>query len=162
MKKIIIITALFSLIAMASEPVCTDQTSAEEITGQKEINTDVPNHLKGATIIVRQADGRETSVPAEKFKVVPRKQQFVVTKTKVNHSMTCETNVPNKNRVSALGGYGAKGGLKSSTNGSVAEVESKTGAVLGLQYQRMITDRLSLGIQGQDNKTGSLVLGIDF
>lgn len=161
MKKIIVFTALFSLISMASEN-CTDQTSAEEITGQTEINTDVPNHLKGATIIIRQADGKESSVPAEKFKVVPRKQQFITTKTQVKQVISCENTVLNKNRVSALGGYGTKGGLKSSSNGSVAEVESKNGSVLGLQYQRLLTERLSLGIQGQDNKTGSLVIGIDF
>ena len=75
---------------------------------------------------------------------------------------TCTTNEPRKNRVSLLGGHGAKAGLDSSSNGSVVEVESRTGVVGGAQYQRMLGERLSIGGQLQSNKTGSLLLGLDF
>lgn len=160
--KYLIIAMLVSFGAHAAEPVCSEENSQEVATETKEITTDVPSHLKGATIIVRTADGRESSVPAEKFKVVPRKQQFIVTKTEKAKVLSCTTNEPKKNRVAVLGGHGAQGGLKSSQSGSTVEVESKTGAVGGLQYQRMLNDTLSIGVQGQTNKTGSLLIGIDF
>ena len=136
---------------VTSKMVSTDTTT-----------TDVPSHLKGATIIVRLADGRESSVPAEKFKVVPRKQQFIVTRTEKQKLISCVNNTPNKNRASLVGGYGSRNGLTVSSNGSVVEVENKVGLVGGLQYQRLITDKLSIGVQGQTNKTGSVLIGLDF
>jgi len=104
-------------------------------------------------------DGRETSVPAEKFKVVPRKQQFVVTKTKA--TLTCRAK--EKNRVAALGGFGPTGALKDrKDDAKTTTVDTVEGAVGGLQYQRKLNDRFSLGVQGQSNKTFSLILGVDF
>lgn len=165
MKKSIftmVALVLISSLAFAGDPVCSEQSSAEVATAELEIKTDVPNYLKGATITVTLADGRTSTVPAEKFKVVPRKQQFITTHTETKSVVSCTTNSPNKNRVSLLGGHGAQGGLKSSVNGNVAEVESKTGLVGGAQYQRMLNDTLSIGVQGQTNKTGSILIGIDF
>jgi len=162
MKTLIALLLLVSGISYAGEPTCSEQTSAEEVTGQLEINTDVPSHLKGATIIVRQADGKESSVPAEKFKVVPRKQQFLTTRTERSKVLSCTTNTPRANRVSLLGGHGSQSGLKSTSNGTTTEVESNVGLVGGAQYQRMLTDRLSVGVQGQTNKTGSVLIGVDF
>lgn len=159
MKKYLLL-AILTVPAFANQ--CETQSESEDISEQVEITTDVPSHLKGAVIIVRQADGKESVVPAEKFKVVPRKQQFITIKTKETKVISCVDKAPNKNRVSALGGHGTKSGLKSSTNGSVVEVENRVGGVFGLQYQRLLTDRISVGVQGQDNKTGSLVLGLDF
>ena len=161
-KAIVFLSLLFSLVAFAGDPTCTKDESATQIIEQLVIKTDVPSHLKGATIVVRLADGRETSVPAERFKVVPRKQQFVVTKTEKATTLSCTTNEPRKNRVSLLGGHGAQEGLKSSTSGTTTTVESKVGLVGGAQYQRMLGERFSIGVQGQTNKTGSLLIGLDF
>jgi hypothetical protein len=161
-KYLIALLALFSMVAFAGDPVCSEQTSAEEATAELEIKTDVPNYLKGATITVTLADGSSSTVPAEKFKVVPRLQQFITTHTATTKVVSCSTNSPNKNRVSLLGGHGAQAGLNSSVSGTTTEVESKTGLVGGAQYQRMLNDTLSIGVQGQTNKTGSLLLGIDF
>ena len=162
MKTILIGLFLIGSTAYASDPVCIEE--AEHITDHvlKDINTDTPAWLKGAKIIVRKADGSESSVPAERFKVVPRKQQFIVEKFLTAKTLTCTTNTPRKNRVSLLGGSGTKSGLDTSTSGTTTTVESRTGAVGGAQYQRMLGERLSLGIQGQTNETGSLLLGIDF
>jgi hypothetical protein len=158
MKKFFIILILCSpLFAKASD--CTSSSDAATVEEQLEIKTDVPSHLKGATIIVRQADGRETSVPAEKFKVVPRQQQFIVTKTKQVDKLVCG---PDKNRVSLLAGNGPKEGLDRSNNGSTVTVESRTGAVGGLQYQRLITDRISIGGQIQSNESALINVGLDF
>ena len=164
MKYITILGLLFSMNVFAS-PVCTKDLSTVDAEEQMEIKTDVPNHLKGATITVKLADGRESTVPAENFKVVPRKQQFLVTKTVSTEVFTCTVAGENqKNRVSLLGGHGAKEGLNVSRDESTgsASVESRVGLVGGLQYQRLVFDQLSLGIQGQTNKTGSLLIGLDF
>ena len=155
--KYFIVAMLLSLQAYAE---CTEELSEEIVMETKEITTDVPSHLKGATIIVRLADGRESSVPAEKFKVVPRKQQFVVSKTERSKLLSCREN--KKNRVSLLGGHGAQSGLTSKQSGNTVEVESDVGIVGGAQYQRMLNDMLSVGAQIQTNKTGSVLLGVDF
>jgi hypothetical protein len=159
MKYLLIIASLMIVNVKAED--CTTTSSADEIKEQIEIKTDVPKHLEGAKIIVRLADGRESEVPAERFKVVPRKQQFITTKVQSNSTMVCK-NV-DKNRVSALIGRGAKNGLgRSTTINGVTEVESNVGAVGGLQYQRVIHKNISVGVQGQTNRTGSVMLGIDF
>jgi hypothetical protein len=162
MKYAIIALSLLSTTAFASIPNCKEEVGSLDIKEQLEITTDVPNFLKGATIMIITADGRQSSVPAEKFKVVPRKQQFVTTRTERSKVVSCSTNEPNKNRVAVLGGYGTKEGVSASSNGSTVSVESKTGVVGGAQYQRMLDDTWSLGVQGQTNKTGSILLGIDF
>jgi hypothetical protein len=156
--KYIIFSMLFSVSSLASD--CVEKVSEEVLTETKVISTDVPSHLKGAVIIVRRADGVESAVPAEKFKVVPRKQQFVVTKTERSKTLSCSTS--KKNRVSLLGGHGNQGGLTTTQAGSTVEVESDTGVVGGAQYQRMLNDTLSIGAQVQTNKTGSVLLGVDF
>lgn len=162
-KYIVLMLSLLSIVAFASEPVCTQQTDAAESTGQLEIKTDVPNYLKGATITVTLADGSSSTVPAEKFKVVARRQQFITTHTESKTVVSCTTNTPNKNRVSLLGGHGAQEGVtRAATSPTSATVESNVGLVGGAQYQRMLNDRFSLGVQGQTNKTGSILIGVDF
>jgi hypothetical protein len=138
---------------------CSTTSNAEEVSETREITTDVPSHLKGATIIVRLADGKETSVPAEKFKVVARQQQFIITKTKQLDKTMC---TPEKNRISLLAGQGPKEGLDRSKTATTVTVESKVGAVGGLQYQRLVTEDISLGIQGQTNESVLVNIGLDF
>jgi len=125
----------------------------------REIKTDVPNHLKGATITVRLADGKESTVPAEKFKVVPRLQQFIVTKTNQLSKKYC---TPGKNRVSVMAGRGPREGLKRTVTASKVVVESDVGGMVGAQYQRLINKDISLGIQGQSNETVLINIGLDF
>jgi hypothetical protein len=158
MKTIIFITMLFSPL-FANALNCSTTSKAEEVFETREITTDVPDYLKGATITVRLADGKETSVPAEKFKVVARQQQFIVTKTKQLDKTTC---TPEKNRLSLLAGNGPKEGLNRSKTPSTVTVESRVGAVGGLQYQRLITEDISLGIQGQTNESVLVNIGLDF
>lgn len=162
--RLLFLGLLLSLgaLAQATDLSCTTKTGSAEIAEQFEIKTDVPKHLRGATIIVRKADGTESAVPAERFKVVPRKQQFIVTKVETKSEVTCLSDARNKNRVSLLGGYGSRNGLDTKRSGSTLEVESRSGLVGGAQYQRSLSKRFSVGIQGQTNGTGSLLLGVDF
>lgn len=162
MKTLFAVFFVLVSSALAAEPVCTTTESAIEATRTRTLDASVPGFLKGATITVKLADGRESTVPAEKFKVVPRAQQFVVEHTEHVIRTECSSNTPNKNRVSGLIGHGAQAGLSSSVSGPTTEVESNVGLVGGAQYQRMLNDTLSVGVQGQTNKTGSILIGIDF
>lgn len=158
MKQIILLLVVLApMVAMATD--CDTTSSAESVQETKEITTDVPKHLVGATICVKQADGKESCVPAEKFKVVPRKQQFVVTRTKQTDKLVCG---PNKNRASLLAGNGPKEGLTRTNNGNEVIVESRVGAVGGVQYQRLITDKISVGAQVQTNESVLVNIGLDF
>ena len=161
MKFIITSLLLISLPVFAAQN-CKTSSSEEKIDQTKEITTDVPSHLKGATIIVRRADGKETSVPAELFKVVPRKQQFIVTKISHQETTLCSAEEAHRNRISLLAGNGPKGGLDRSSTPAKVSVESRTGAIGGVQYQRLLTERLSIGAQVQTNKSGLLNIGVDF
>jgi hypothetical protein len=151
---------LISTVTFADEN-CVTKAEATSIEEQLEIKTDVPKHLKGAVICVVKEDHKMSCVPAEKFKVVPRRQQFIVTKLKQLDKITCSAEL-NKNRIAVLAGHGAKEGLESSSNSSSVSVQSRVGQVNGIQYQRLITDKLSIGVQKQNNETTSAIIGLDF
>lgn len=161
MFKLTIIALLFSVSAFAGEQ-CVTSSQQEEVQETKLITTDVPSHLKGAIIIVILADGRKSAVPAEQFKLVPRKQQRIVTKVATNTTKLCQQSAEYKNRISLLAGRGTKSGLDKSVSSSKVDIESRIGAVGGLQYQRLLTEKISVGVQGQTNNTGSLMIGLDF
>jgi hypothetical protein len=146
---------------LAHAEKCETSKGAEHMVEVKEIKTDVPKHLVGATICVKQADGRESCVPAEKFKVVPRLQQFVITRTKQQSITMCYAD---KNRLSLLAGKGPKNSLsvdKSQAPDKVS-VENEYGGVGGLQYQRLVTERVSVGAQVQTNESVLLNIGLEF
>jgi hypothetical protein len=165
MKSIItaILITFFPIYSFAGESC---QTRAGEETAQEKmvISTDVPSHLKGAKIIVKLADGRTSEVPAELFKVVPRKQQYLVTKTKQSSTTTCTASESQsyKNRISLLGGEGPNSKVDVERSGNQISMESKSGTVGGVQYQRNITDRISVGAQVQSNDSALLSVGFDF
>jgi hypothetical protein len=150
---------LLSSYAFAMD--CSESASDEQVAETREIKTDVPKHLEGATIIIRLADGRETSVPAEKFKVVPRTQQFIITKTTQTVAKTC---TPSKNRMSLGAGAGPLGRLSTdrSTAPDRVTVENDVGVIATMQYQRMLGDTVSVGVQGQSNSSAIIMIGVDF
>lgn len=158
MKKLLMVL-LVSIPGYAFALDCSNTSDAEVVKETTEITTDVPSHLRGAVIVVRLSDGRETTVPAEKFKVVPRKQQFIVAKTYQLNRQVC---TPDKNRLSLLAGKGPQNSLDVDKTGSKVTVETDYGAVGGLQYQRMVNDDISIGIQGQTNESILLNVGLDF
>ena len=168
MKYAIIFLTMFLTNVVAKAESCTEHTSASQVLEQTEIKTDVPKHLIGATITVTLANGKSSTVPAEKFKVVPRLQQYLVTKVSQSTVKSCTNVSPNKNRVTGLLGYGATGHLDRSADASSETVESSRGAMGGVMYQRLLDDHWSLGIQGQgtdfsrNNKTGLIGVGYDF
>lgn len=155
-------TIVLVLVSKSFANSCVISSQQEEVQETKVITTDVPSHLKGAKIVVRLANGKESEVPAELFKVVPRKQERVITKVATNTTQVCKEFGLRKNRISALAGSGAKSGLDKSVKTDSVEVKSRTGFVGGLQYQRLLNDRISVGVQGQSNETGLISIGVDF
>ena len=116
---------------------------------------------------LQKFDGNEYMIvkrgPKKKPVVVacPAVEPTVITTT-ITRTNTVERLVTNKNRVSLLAGKGTTEGLDVSTSGPTATIESNVGFVGGLQYQRLFTDRFSIGGQLQTNKSALLGLGLDF
>jgi hypothetical protein len=169
MKKYIILFALFlPIVSIAGEERCEDFSSGEQIEEQLEIKTDVPSFLKGATIIVRLANGKESIVSADKFKVVPRKQQFITTKTKQIDTKLCTIELEqqqkelNKNRISALIGSAPGSSLNVTKDANSTTIEHGNVTVTGVQYQRLVTDKVSVGGQIQSNESVLVNIGFDF
>jgi hypothetical protein len=65
--------------------------------------------------------------------------------------------IQKQNRISGLVGMGPTNLV---VTPSAASIER--GIVIGVQYQRMINEQLSLGVQIQSNETALGVIGIDF
>lgn len=156
MKKLLIIASLLFSFNVYADEACTET----QVVETKDINTPTPESLKDATIIVKQKDGTTKEMPANEFKVVPRKQQFI-TKTKATIDCSKKADAK-KNRISLLGGFGPSGSVGKSVKPNYAKLDVEPGPFGGLQYQRLITERFSLGIQGSSNKSVGLLLGFDF
>lgn len=164
MKYIILMLSVITNTVYADIKTCEKSISTLEIREQQEIKTDVPKHLEGAVIIVKLKDGRESIVSAENFKVVPRVQQFIVTRTQQEINNNCVIDSSEKNRLSLLAGEGPKNKLNVNVSNYPNEVDvsSRYGIVGGLQYQRKVTDKVSLGLQGQTNNGALVLIGVDF
>lgn len=160
MKYIVALLVLFPTLSYSKD--CSTVSRQEEVTETIVINKDVPSHLKGAKIIVELANGQRSEVPAEQFKVVPRKQERLISRVKDRITETCIESKNSLNRVMILGGYGAKEGIDRTNKTTSTKLESNVGVVGGLQYQRLLNEQISVGVQGQTNQTGSLMIGLDF
>jgi hypothetical protein len=90
--------------------------------------------------------------------VIVEKEKIVEKKVEVKAE-------PKRNRISLMAGNGPRDGLNRSNSPTLVEVESRVGAMAGVQYQRLLpvlNDRLSIGGQALTNKTFMLELGLDF
>lgn len=78
------------LLPLTVHATCDTTYEQEFEHTSHEISTDMPKFLKGATITVTLANGKSSTVPADKFMVVPRKQYFIagVNKTVIKNT-TC-------------------------------------------------------------------------
>lgn len=168
MKTFIAICVLCSPMFAYAAETCSTSISAETVEEQMEIKTDVPKFLEDKEICIRDTKtGVAGCVSTAKFKVVPRKQQFIVSKTTQYEITSCSTEVissaeAKRNRVSLMAGNGPKEGLDRSNDGSTVTVESKVGTIGGAQYQRLLNDRLSVGAQIQTNESVLVNVGLDF
>jgi hypothetical protein len=68
-----------------------------------------------------------------------------------------EKRVRKNNRISLLAGVGPSRLVETNS-----KISMEVGSTIGLQYQRMIEDDLSVGLQLQNNRTVLGIIGIDF
>lgn len=155
-----ILTLIMSL-AFASD--CTDVQQKEEIKEERLINTDVPKHLQDATIIIRTKDGRESTVSANQFKVVSRKQQFIVTKVIEHTERTCKVSGKEKNLL-MFGGRRDHKDIDTNVVGKTATVSSEKGLVVDATYMRqnVLDSKLGVGAGIDSNGTLRGVVGVEF
>lgn len=130
---------------------CSTIASAEEL----------PAFMKGATISVTLKDGRTYQFKSETHKVVPRLGDMAAAPATSRSKRKPEEAKSGKNRVRLLGGYG-RTGLATENNGSTVTVRTSSGLVGGVGYDRMISERWSLGGQALSNGTYTLGVGLDF
>ena len=163
--KIFIITTLLTISSFANATECkkmSEEKSADEV---QDVNSSVPKGLEGSVIIVRTKDGKESSVPIEKFKVVPRAQQFKVTKTKVTEKMLCEVDVlPDKNMV-MVGARRDHVNLESSVSNDKksATISSKKDIVVDAAYMRTrVLGPVGAGVGIDTNGVVKGILGVEF
>lgn len=160
MNKILsLIVLCLPMISFASD--CSTTVDEEVVQSQLEIKTDVPKHLKGAQICIFKQETGYNCVPAEKFKVVPRMQQFIVSKTVQQHKTMCSAEV-RKNRIGVAVGRGTKSGFDRSSTPNSQTVSTKVGDLAAAQYQRLVTERLSINGQVLSNDSGLVGVGWDF
>lgn len=167
MKKyyflMLVVLGVVALSISAKAETCTVDVVTSESEANHVINTDVPKHLQDAVIIVRTKDGRESQVSANQFKVVPRKQQRLVTVVKYNTQRTCKVNTKDKNLL-MVGGRRDHRDLDIRVNGKTATVESEKGLVLDAAYMRQNLFDSALGIGAGIDTNGTLrgIIGVEF
>ena len=136
---IVLLVSLF--LANAAQAQCCEQKPACPKVRTKVI-TKVVEKIVEKPIIVEQ----------DRVQVVKQAVPVIITKT-----VTVYKRIQKKNRISLLGGTGP---TKVSVTSS--EVRLERGAVVGAQYQRMVGESLSLGVQVQSNQTVLGSVGLDF
>ena len=162
MKTLMILLLTFASAAHAADS-CSESVSESTQEVVYEVNKGMPAHLKGATITVTQADGTSSTVPAEKFMVVPRKQKTVLGQSKqTSKTLTCK-GAEKKNIVFADVRNDYKG-VETTTDGKTATVESKKGVIPGLNYYRrqLLDSPIGAGVGVDTNGTVKGMVGIDF
>lgn len=116
---------------------------------------ETPSKFKDSDIKRKLKDGKVQTFDGNKYKIVPRgvkSKPIVVTKTIVKKAKI------KKNRVSLLAGASPSGKLERDGN----EVSTESNLNIGLQYQRLINDNVSIGIQVQTNESVLGSIGLDF
>jgi hypothetical protein len=154
-----------SVLVLILSPLSNAESCSTAVDSEtKQISTDVPKKLESTIILVVRGTPEAFEVigamPIEEFKVVRRQREVLVTKQTVSCVDRRQDLKPN--RVSVLGGQGPTGHLRTTRAGQDAEVESQVGLIVGLQYQRLVYERISIGAQVQDNETALSVIGFEF
>lgn len=168
MKNLLIILAMhFSAFSLVNAQECSEQVSTQVNPVKYQVNKNLPKYLQGATITVRLANGKETTVPAERFMVVPRQQQFVVGQAvNTSKTLTCKAK-SRKNSIMVDARRDFTGVSKSSSstaNSQTLKVSTEKALVPGLNYYRreVLDSHLGLGAGVDANGTLKALIGLDF
>lgn len=160
------------LALLATTTVSANQTCKEDVNTSRQpveyiVNKNIPKHLVGATITITLADGPTSTVPADKFMVVPRKQYTVVAES-VSTVKTLVCNVNSKKNTVSLQMRKDVTGLSTNkrvlSNGNAADVDLEKDLIPGVNYyrQEVIGDTIGFGVGIDNQKIPSISIGIDF
>lgn len=127
---------------------------------------EVPKLFVDSTITTTLKNGKQFTFDGNEWMVVRRKPKInlvqsnetVISKKELSF---LKDNQQKDNRVRILGGIGPTG-FKHSSNSNSVEISTKSGAVGGLGYDRMLNKNMSLGGQALSNGTFLLGAGYDF
>lgn len=162
MKYLIIALSLIASNVYAGE-TCSESQNVSSQEVAYEVNTSLPKHLKGATITVTLADGRTSTVPADKFMVVPRKQKTVLGQ---NQTITKKLSCNASSKKNILIGEFRKDvtEIETTTSGKTVNVESKKELVPGVNYYRreLFDSPIGAGVGIDTNGTIKGMVGLDF
>lgn len=165
MKNFLIAFSIFFLVVMFARAgqQCIEEKSTIFQDVLYRVDTDMPAHLKGAKIIVRLADGRESIVPAERFKVVARRQQFLAGKNEIT-SKSKKCKLDDKKNIVYVGAKRELGDLETKVSGNTAKVESKRTLTPSVNYIRRKVLNSDLNVGGGVDKNGQVqgTLGLEF
>jgi len=159
MKYLLIL--LLSTSTLAND--CSESVEKQSNEVTYAVNKDMPKHLKGATITITLSDGSTSTVSADKFMVVPRKQYTVVGEsTSTIKTMTCKAKTKKNNLM--VDARKDITGLDTETNGSQAKVIAKKALVPGINYYRreVLDSNIGLGAGIDANTTFKVLVGFDF
>ncbi len=84
--------------------------------------------------------------------------------TEIKHKIIEKTIVkkPRRNRIKLLAGLGLQGVDAERISRLSAQAQADRGFIFGVGYDRLITDKISIGIQVQSNKSALGSVGFDF
>jgi len=144
MKKLIVL-ALCSMVALAEE---------------------IPDYMRDGVITVTLKSGKVYTYSTNEWKVVRRgtspKAKPVEEANPSDNVSRAPAVETHKNRIRVMGGYGPTNRLEVSRDASGAVVKTKLGAVGGIGYDRLVTDKIFLGGQALTNETLLLNIGLDY
>lgn len=160
--KFLIIFVLLINVSFANELSCGETKTTSSLEKEEmEVNTEVPKHLVGATIILKKANGSEEVLKAEEYMIVKRKHKRPVYKEKIaTASLKCK-NDSVKNIVS-LKGVRSYANPKSRLEPNKGTLSIERETTLGAQYQRNIGKDVFLGVEGDLNRGAGVMIGIGF
>lgn len=130
------------------------------------VDTKMPQALKGAEITVKAADGKTYTFKAEEFMVVPRKQQNVLGQNKtILSKVQCSADT-DKNIVSIEARKDIKNNhVRESTKGSTKTLDLVTtkDVIPGVNYfRREVIGDVGVGAGVDTNKVIKATIGIEF
>ena len=157
----------FSTLSLVNAQECSEQVSTQVNPVKYQVNKNLPKYLQGATITVRLANGKETTVPAERFMVVPRSQQFVVGQAvNTSKTLTCKAKSKRNNViVDVRRDFVGVNKVSSSTSISqTLKVTSDKALIPAINYYRrqVLESDLGLGLGVDSSGTLRGMLGIEF
>lgn len=127
----------------------------------------IPELLKDSKIVTTLKNGKQVSFDGNEWMVVRRKapkkleEKLVLLPSDQSAAQVRKQPAQKMNRARLIGGVGPKG-FDSTAKANYVEINSKSGVIGGVGYDRLLNEAVSIGGQVLSNGTMALSLGLDF